>query len=177
MGAHSIGPLASAIPITGTLALVGLLGVAILAMHVARMVAAAREPMFPDLAESALDPAAFARELAEGGTVADDAARFTDVAHHAGVNQAYALLALVNTDAPATPPATSSARASEPDPFAGLVDLTAPAPVDDTTIASPVAVGDERCSDCAHAPDGASVHPDDTLLPGRRTPFRRGHAA
>jgi hypothetical protein len=177
MGAHAIGAVASAIPITGTLALVGVLGVAIFAMHVARKVAAAREPMFPDLIESALDPAAFARELAEGGTVTDDAARFTDLAHHSGVNQAYALLALVNTDAPAAPAVATSARVYEPDPFAGLVDLTAPAMVDDTTIASPGAVNDEGVGDPAHVRSAVSVHPDDTLLPARRPAFRRGHAA
>jgi hypothetical protein len=172
MGAHGIGPVASAIPITGTLALVGLLGVAILAMHVARKVAAAREPMFPDLTESPLDPAAFARELAEGGTVADDAARFTDVAHHSGVNQAYALLALVNADAPATRPATGPARAYEPDPFAGLADLTAPAMVADTPT---VAVDESR--DAGPIQHAVSVHPDDTLLPGPRSSHRRGRAA
>jgi hypothetical protein len=177
MGAHGIGPVASAIPISGTLALVGLLGVAIFAMHVAHKVAAAREPMFPDLVESALDPAAFARELAAGGTVADDAARFTDVAHQSGVNQAYALLALVNTDAPAAPPVTTSARGYEPDPFAGLVDLTATATVDDTPVASPGAVDDKGRGDTAQVHTGVNMHPDDTLLPARRTPFRRGHAA
>jgi hypothetical protein len=177
MGAHGIGPVASAIPITGTLALAGLLTVAIFATHVARKVAAAREPMFPDLIESALDPAAFARELAEGGTVTDDAARFTDLAQHSGVNQAYALLALVNTDAPAAPPVTTSAHAYEPDPFAGLVDLTAPAMVDDPTIASPGAVNDEGVGDPAQVHTAVSVHPDDTLLPGRRSSHRRGHAA
>jgi hypothetical protein len=174
MGPHGIDPIASAIPIGGTLALVVLLALAMLGLHVARKVAAAREPMFPDLTESTLDPTAFARELAEGGTVADDAARFTDVAHHSGVQQAYALLALVNADAPAGPTVAAPSRAYQPDPFVGLADLTAPSPVDDVPIAAP---DDDRPVEAAATRDGATVHPDDTLLPGRRTVHRRGRAA
>ena len=100
MGAHGIGVVASAIPVGATLALALLLALAMLAMHVARKVAEAREPIFPDLTDSTLDPTRFAEQLADGGTVADDAARFTNVAHQSGVQQAYALLALVNVDGP-----------------------------------------------------------------------------
>jgi hypothetical protein len=191
MGAAGTDLVASTTPIGATTALVVLLVVAALGLYVARRAAASREPMFPELATPGPDPATFARELAAGGNVADDAARFTDVAHRSGVQQAYALLALVNTDGTGSPGTAA-------DPFAALADL---APLEPPAVApAATAPGEASLAVAAVTSQGppahtggdgiapaeldplepavrASVHPDDTLLPGRRPADRHGHAA
>lgn len=170
---------AVAVPIGATFALLALLGIGMVGVQLARRLRD-DEPLFPDLATAHHDPVRFTERLADAGNLADETARFAEVAAHSGFDQAYALLSMADTDSGPTrrerreaargPLATLTALADDDRRLADYLARTTSETAAEIVVPTPVAPEPAPARTPIAAPTPDVAIPGDDLLPSRRRP-------